>query len=95
MDLAELKLFLRVDNNAEDALLTMLGSAAEKYLQNATGNQFENTNELAKLFCMVLVSDWYENRDMIGKVGENIRPTIESLLSQLTYCYEPPPEVTA
>ena len=85
--LEEAKQWLRIDHNDEDGLIIMMISAAEKYLFNATGNTFDNTNELAKLFCYVLVTDWYENRDMIGKTSEKVRHTVESILAQLTYAY--------
>lgn len=84
----EAKEWLRVDHNDEDNMIQMLIKAAEKYLKNATGNEFDSSNELAQLFCLVLIADWYENREMIGKVSDQIRPTIDSILAQLSYCYE-------
>ena len=87
--LIEAKEYLRVDGDEEDCLITSLINAAEEYLRNATGRNFDNTNELARLFCLVLVVDWYENRTLgAGKVGEAIRPVITSMLAQLNYCYE-------
>ena len=60
--LKETKEYLRVDGDEEDTLITSLIAAAQEYLKNATGKTFENTNELARLFCLVLVVDWYESR---------------------------------
>lgn len=92
--LEETKGYLRVDGTEDDALITSLIDAAETYLYNATGNTFDGTNSLAKLFCWVLVTDWYENREItIGRVGEKIRPIVESMLAQLSHCYQPPLEV--
>lgn len=92
--LEETKQYLRVDGTEDDALITSLIDAAETYLSNATGNTFDATNSLAKLFCWVLVTDWYENRELaIGKIGEKIRPIVDSMLAQLSHCYQPPPEV--
>ncbi len=89
--LEETKGYLRVDSTEDDALITSLIDAAETYLSNATGNTFNGTNGLAKLFCWVLVTDWYENREAnIGRVGEKIRPIVESMLAQLSHCYTPP-----
>ncbi|NNV07779.1 phage gp6-like head-tail connector protein [Geobacillus sp. MMMUD3] len=85
--LDEAKQWLRIDHNDEDSLISTLISAAEKYLVNATGNTFDNTNELAKLFCYVLVSDWYENRELMGRVSDQVRPIIQSMLVQLTHAY--------
>lgn len=93
--ISEAEKFLRIEPGADDTTLQLLIGAAEKYLVNATGNQFDSTNELAKLFCLMLVTDWYENREMVGRVNDKIRQTVESMLAQLSHCYEPPPEVTA
>lgn len=91
--LEETKSYLRVDDNESDALIALLIEAAETYLQNATGKQFDSTNHLAKLFCWVLITDWFENREYIGKTSEKTRPIVDSMLAQLRYCYEPePPE---
>lgn len=87
--LEETKQYLRVDGDDEDALITSLITAAEEYLKNATGIQFDDTNSLAKLFCWVLVTDWYENREHTGKPSEKVRPIIDSMLAQLKYCYQP------
>jgi uncharacterized phage protein (predicted DNA packaging) len=81
----EAKEWLRIDHNDEVSTIDMLIHAAEAYLKNATGHTFDSTNHLAKLFCLVLVTDWYENRDMIGKTSDQIRPIINSILMQLTY----------
>lgn len=89
--LEETKKYLRVDYAEEDALIESLINAAEIYLKNATGQTFDSTNDLARLFCLTLVTDWYENRELtVGRVGEEMRPVIDSMLAQLTYCY---PEV--
>ena len=87
--LEETKQYLRVDTDIDDALITSLINAAESYLINATGKTFDTTNPLARLFCLVLVVDWYENRGLTaGKVGDEVRPVISSILAQLNHCYE-------
>lgn len=88
VSLDEVKTWLRVDFTDDDALLTTLISAAEQYLKNATGNTFDSSNELAQLFCLVLVADWYENRELVGRVSDQVRPIIQSILTQLSYAYD-------
>jgi len=89
VSLEETKKYLVVDDDESDALITSLIGAAEEYLKNATGNQFDSENPLAKLFCWVLVTDWFENREHTGKPSEKVRPIIDSMLAQLKYCYQP------
>lgn len=92
--LEETKAYLRVDGTEDDALIASLIDAAETYLVNATGNMFDATNSLAKLFCWALVTDWYENREHVARASDKVRPIIESMLAQLSYCYQlPDPEV--
>lgn len=89
VNLEETKQYLRIDDNESDVLLNSLINAAEEYLKNATGQEFDNTNNLARLFCWVLVADWYENREYTGKTSDKTRPIIESMMAQLKYCYQP------
>mgnify|MGYP002621079388 FL=1 len=91
LTLEEAKTWLRVDGEDEDSLIEMLIGAAETYLHNATEIQFDGTNQLAKLFCLVLCADWYENRDLIGQQpSDKVRFTIQSILAQLQHAYTPP-----
>lgn len=93
ISLEEVKLYLRLDNLEEDSLIEPLIGAAEAYLKNATGMDFDRTNHLARLFCLILIADWYDNRGLtVGKVGDEVRPIIDSILAQLSYCYPEVPE---
>ena len=87
VNLEEAKEWLRIDGTEDDVTLKMLISASESYLKNATGKEFDETNQQAKLFCLVLITDWYENRELIGvKSSDKVRYTIQSMLAQMTYC---------
>lgn len=86
--LEEAKTWLRIDSDEEDSILEMLIGAAETYLRNATGNSFNSENQLAKMYCLVLCADWYENRDLIGQQpSEKIRFTCQSIMAQLQHAY--------
>ena len=86
LTLEEAKNWLRVDGNEDDQMIQMLINSAEEYLKNATGKTFDSTNNLAKLFCLTLVTDWYENREMTGlKIGERVKFVIQSMMAQLQY----------
>ncbi len=88
LTLEETKAFLKVDYDDEDENIQSLIQGVELYLKNATGKEYSSSNPLAKLFCKVLVSDWYDNRGFMedSKMSSKVRYTINSILTQLTYC---------
>ena len=92
IELEEAKTFAKIEYDEENEIVQLLVDVAEEGLKNATGIVFDNTNNLAKLYCLVMVKDLYDNREMtIDKASEKIRYTIQNILMQLKYCY--PPEV--
>lgn len=89
MSIQEIKDYLRVDGDTENNLIQGLQLAAEQYLNN-TGVNKDYTNELYKLAVMLLVSHWYENRDVekIGVSVNKLRFSLDSIITQLKYCQE-------
>lgn len=87
----EAKSWLRIDGDEDDALLQTLIKAAVRYIRNATGRDFEG-DELAKVLALVLVADWYENRELVGRASDQVRPMVRGILLQLGYSY--PEEVS-
>lgn len=85
--LEEAKAWLKVDYEDEDSEIELLIDSAEAYLKNATGREFDNTNSLARLYCRVLINDWYENRGLMqaSKTSEKVRFTLQSIMFQLQY----------
>lgn len=88
MDIDDAKAFLKVDYNDEDLTIESLIIASEMYLKNATGKEFTSKNQLAVLYCKVLINEWYNNRELMDKksVSDKIRFTLQSILLQLQYC---------
>lgn len=86
--LEEAKNWLKVETDEDDQLITMLIKAAEGYILNATGIEFDSTNEVAQTLCLLLVADWYEDRDITRSPGERVRYLMQSMVAQLQYCYE-------
>lgn len=86
--LTMLKNYLRVDIDDDDELLTELLSTAENYLIGAVSNfedYYSNYEEFAKkadLLKMVLVADFYQNRD---NETTNFSYAVNSLIRQLQY----------
>ncbi|MBW7475946.1 head-tail connector protein [Paenibacillus oenotherae] len=93
LTLDETKTWLRIDGEDDDTSIYMLMGAAETYLHNATEVTFDSSNDLAKLYCLVLTADWYENRELIGsQPSDKVRYTCQSIMAQLQHAYVPPPE---
>lgn len=90
LTLSEVKEWLRLeqDDTVDDVLLQSLITAAEEYIQNAvpSGMAFDS-NPIARLLAQVLVADWYEHREAIGQVREEMRPTVRALVLQLQTAY--------
>lgn len=84
--ITEIKSYLRIDEDYDDVLIETLIQSAEMYLENA-GVKVSYNIELYVLAIKMLVLHWYENRTVIGK-SENISFGLESIISQLKYCYE-------
>lgn len=79
--LEEVKEWLRIDGTDDDITIQTLIGAAELRLKEGTGIEYDNTNELAKLFCLKCITDWYENR-LPTNVIDNASI---SLITVLTY----------
>jgi len=71
------------DDDSEDSLLMLLRDSAKDYYLNSIGLEFPEDKSLSKLYLMILITHWYENREMIGKVKAEISPTIKNIALQL------------
>jgi uncharacterized phage protein (predicted DNA packaging) len=85
--LEEVKTYLRIDGSEDDIFLTSLISSAKEYIKNGTGIQADETNDMHKLAINLLVANWYENREPVGK-ADKLAFSLESIFLQLKYCYE-------
>jgi len=86
LTLDEVKAWIRQDSDEDDDLIRIIIGAAETYLLNATGIKYDESNQLAKLYCLILCADWYENRTLIGQQpSEKIRFVCQSIMTQLQY----------
>ena len=87
LTLEETKNFLRVDNTDDDTYINICIQGAEDYLKSNTGlNNLDNTNARAKIYCLCLVNDWYNNKSYtLGTVNisNKTRLTLNSIAFQL------------
>lgn len=96
LGIEEVKSYIRVDYDDDDTLIELLINNAENYLRDAIsdfdlkitndiGDKFKNKTKLAIL---VLVKNWYDNRDFMEfRVGERVRYTVQSILLQMDYSH--------
>lgn len=82
----DVKKYLRVDYNDDDALITGLMSAADEFLKGSIGINYDNTGERAKTLSLIVISDLYDNRglhDDSAKVSNNVRRLVDDFSLQL------------
>lgn len=83
--LEEAKQHLRVDNIDDDDYITLIIEAIEEFITNMTGKTFDGTNKRAKILCLLIIGDLYDNRSpFTGKVGDKISPIVNMMLIQLS-----------
>jgi uncharacterized phage protein (predicted DNA packaging) len=80
--LEEVKFYLRVDGDEEDASIQSLIDASKEYLRNT--DVVERDSNLYRLAIKMLVSHWYENREIVGKDRE-IPYGFKAIVTQLRY----------
>lgn len=87
MTLSDVKLYLRVDGDAEDTLITQLMSVADGYMSDAVTNysaHYGNDDgytaraDMAKL---AIIADLYENRNTENP--QSFSHTVQSIIHQL------------
>ena len=88
--LEEAKQYLRLDleSNDEDLVLQLMIDNAELYIEDAVGSiptANEKAMKKAKLLSMILVADFYENREISKKTSDKLAYTVRSILIQLEY----------
>ncbi|WP_410496487.1 head-tail connector protein [Cellulosilyticum sp. ST5] len=84
MELDEVKSFLRIDDSTEDELITGLMLASEEYLLGA-GIEKDYKKEIYKLTVKMLISNWYENRNITDKKLQEVPYGLKNLIIQQQY----------
>ena len=86
LNLAKKWLRLEEEDTEEDDILGLLIDNAEIYVKKAVGKHYNATEENRKQsqkIALVLVTNWYDNRDLSGQADEKVRYTINSMVLQL------------
>lgn len=94
LTLSQVKVYLRVDYNTEDSLITNLMQAATDQVKQTTGKTTYNDatieeNELFQTVVEMIVAHWYENRGMVSPAAVNNLPlSVESIIKHISLCGE-------
>ncbi|EPH3102803.1 head-tail connector protein [Providencia stuartii] len=83
--LEEMKQHCRIDDDYDDAILTVYADAALEVCQQHIGKRFDDGlpfTPAIKVGCLMYISMLYENREMVGSDGlKEVPLTIDSLWS--------------
>lgn len=66
MTIEEVKQFLRIDEDEDDAMIELMMAAAESYIKDSVGS-YDPENPKAKLLFLLIMQDFYENRVLAVK----------------------------
>jgi uncharacterized phage protein (predicted DNA packaging) len=83
MTLSKAKEYLKVETTDEDALISSLINASDQYIKNACQQDYPQ-NELSELAQKLLISHWYEHREVVGK-ADRLAHSLDAILVQLKF----------
>lgn len=89
--LDEVKTYLRIDGDAENALLERLMTTAYSVVAGAVDNYAliaklkPDCEKLGDMTQLALISDLYENRNLEGEAPQSYSRIVETMLHQLQY----------
>lgn len=97
LSLEDIKLYLRVDDDAEDALISAQLAAAESYIKGklsktqrlSDGEPLAIEDDPLYQQCVkLMVAHWYENRSItaIGTTVAGIKHTVDAILTHIEGC---------
>ena len=86
LDIAAAKIYLRIDEDAEDSLIKFLLEFSKEEIERTTGVKFDSggTTNLYKMAQLIIITDRYENR---GSLDQPFQPnnSLTSLYTKLRY----------
>ncbi|NLH46796.1 MAG: phage gp6-like head-tail connector protein [Acholeplasmataceae bacterium] len=97
LTLSDAKLYMRVENDVDDVLITRLMTVAEGYIRDAVTDYDKKVADAAFLakseMCqLVIIAELYENRNQGVKESKDYSYAVRSMITQLQYA--PVPEAT-
>lgn len=91
LTLEEIKLFLRIDNDEEDAFISSLKITAENLVEDILRrkiSEIEENHEPIKQAMLILIATFYEERQITNnpKTGVGIKDTLD-LVRKMLFAY--------
>lgn len=84
VSLQEVKQHLRIETDEDDNSIQTIISAAESFIKSATNSEIKDDDDRAKMICLFLITDMYENRGFVSEKGNSkIREIAKMMLLQL------------
>ena len=88
MKLEDVKLYLRIDGDEEDALIQSMMQAGAEYIRSAVG-KYDDTDPTAQILAAI-VQNMYDNRELMQseqQMKKRIEYTFQSIILQLQVKY--------
>lgn len=89
MELKDVKLYLRIDGDEEDALIQKMMQAGEEYIRSTVG-EYDDTDPTAQILMAAIVQNMYDNRELMQseqQTKKRIEYTFQSIILQLRVKY--------
>lgn len=99
LTLEEVKLFMRVESDVDDKLISRMMTVAEGNIRDAVTDYDKKVADAAFLakseMCqMVIIAELYENRNQGVKESRDYSYAVRSMITQLQFTPVPPEETT-
>lgn len=89
MRLEDVKIYLRIDGDEEDALLRTMMQVGEEYIRSAVG-EYDDDDPTAQILLAAIVQNMYDNRELMQsdqQMKKRIEYTFQSIILQLRVKY--------
>ena len=84
IELSDIKNYLRIDNNEEDADLTSLIQTAKSFIKEKTGVEYKDGDDIYELAIKHVVAHFYDKRESVSEKSNAIVPyTMDCLISHI------------
>lgn len=83
LTLDDVKKYLRVDFDDDDALISGLMAATDDYLTASVGAGYDKESERAKILSLILISDLYDNRGLLEASIGGVKPAVRQIVDNM------------